>query len=142
MTATVAQARDEILTTVKTAWEDDVLSQGLVMLWPDVAGDPPENGAWGRTTVIHTGGQQATLANHQGKRRFRRTGVVTVQLFTPVNDGQVLSDGLVAVVKDAFEGVTTASGVIFRDVTPVEMGKHGGWFQVNVQAGFEYDEVR
>ena len=139
---TVATARDDMLAVLKTAWEASAISQDLVLLYPDVAGDPPTEGAWGRATVLHTGSAQASLANHAGVRRFRRTGVVIVQLFTPPGGGQVLSDDLVAVVKDAFEGITTTNGVMFLNVTPRDIGQSGGFYQANVQADFEYDEVK
>jgi len=142
MTATITQARDDMLGVLKVAWEASADSQNLPMLYPDVAGDPPTEGAWGRATVLHTGSNQASLANHAGVRRFRRTGVVVVQLFTPPGGGQVLSDDLVTVVKNAFEGITTTNGVVFLNVTPRDIGQSGGFYQANVQADFEYDEVR
>lgn len=142
MTATVAVARNEMMATFKTAWDASSVSQNVPVLYPDVSGDPPTSGAWTRVTVIHDSGEQATLASHQGLRRYHRTGTIVVQLFTPAGGGQVSSDALCKVVTDAFEGVTTASGVIFRNVIQKEIGQDGAWFQVNVQAGFEYDEVR
>ena len=142
MTATVTQARNEMMATFKVAWDAAAVSQNVPVLYPDVSDDPPTSGAWARVTVVHDSGEQATLASHQGLRRYHRTGTIIVQLFTPAGGGQVLSDALGKVVTDAFEGVTTESGVIFRNVIPKEIGQDGAWFQVNVQAGFEYDEVR
>ena len=54
-----------------------------------------------------------------------------------------LSDQLATIVKDAFEGVATSPGrVLFRNVRYNEVGQDGQWFQQNVLADFEYDEVR
>jgi len=141
MTATVAQGRDEILTAFRIAWLAGPPSNTLPVLYPGTKLDPPSSGSWARVTVRHEDGFQATLSDHGGRRRFRRVGTVTVQLFTPDGDGQTLSDTLVAIVKGAFEGKSTPRSVIFRDVRVQEIGIDGIWFNCNVQADFEYDEV-
>lgn len=143
MTATIQQARDEILSTLTTAWLGDPASADLPMLYPDRSQEPPKQGAWARVTVQHNTGRQVTLSGETGARRFRRTGIVTVQIFTPLGDGLTLGDELTMIAGRAFEGITTASGVIFRNVRNHEVGKDKqGWFQTNVLADFEYDEVR
>lgn len=143
MTATLLQARDEILGALKTAWDADPGSTGLPVLYSDTEEDVPATGAWARVTVQHNEGFQATLSNAVGARRFRRLGTVTVQVFTPHNEGGTLSDTLATVAKNAFEGVTTSPGrVIFRNVRVNEVGQDKEWFQVNVLADFEYDEIR
>jgi hypothetical protein len=66
-----------------------------------------------------------------------------VQIFTFYGKGGSLSDDLATIAKNAFEGVTTSPGrVIFRDVRSQEIGQEGQWFQTNVLADFEYDEIR
>lgn len=142
MTATAAEARVEIQTTVNVAWLADASSQNLPLLWEDKPEAPPDSGAWARVTLRHATGRQATLRGATGERRFRRTGTLTVQIFTPHGEGLTLNDTLSKIITDALEGVTTASGVIFRDVRPNEIGPDGKWYQTNVLAGFEYDEVR
>lgn len=143
MTATLGQARDEICAVFRTAWIAGPPSSTLPVLYPDVSQEIPASSAWARVTVAHNVGGQATLANESGQRRFRHVGIVTVQIFTPTGDGQVLSDQLITIVKDAFEGVTTTPGrVIFRRTRVNEVGQEGQWFQVNVLADFEYDEVK
>ncbi|RKZ20191.1 hypothetical protein DRQ50_00095 [bacterium] len=143
MTATIAQARDEILGTFQTAWLADSVSQLLPVLYSDVSQEPPDAGAWARVTINHTASRQATLSGETGARRYRRFGFVTVQLFTPTGEGLTLGDELTTIAVRAFEGVTTAPGrVIFRNVRPIEVGQGGSWFQTNVLADFEYDEVR
>jgi hypothetical protein len=138
----VIEARDDILGTFRTAWLASETSQDLPVIYPDVSDEPPTSGAYARLTLVHTGGTQATLANAEGKRRWRATGTLTIQLFTPPGGGQVLSDQLLVITKNAFQGVTTADGVTFRDVTIREIGAVSGWYQANVLVAFEYDEVR
>jgi len=144
MTATITEARDEMFAVFRTAWLGDPASASVPVMWPDVAAQkPPTSGAWARVTVQHNTGRQATLSNGVGQRRFRRTGVVTVQVFAPTGDGQEFSDQLATIAKNAFEGVTTSPGrVMFRDVRLREVGQDGNFYQVNVLADFEYDEVR
>lgn len=149
MSATVEVARDEIQTQFRTAWDADVESTGILVLYWDRPGKVPD-GVDGddnplpyvRVTIQHVAGSQPTVGSANGQRRFRHNGFVTVQIFTPFGTGGLKSDRLVKVVKDAFEGQTTPSNVIFRDVSVNEVGQSGDWFQVNVVALFEYDEVK
>lgn len=142
MTATRTQAKDEILGTFKTAWDAGAESTGLTVLYWNTKSEVPTSGAWARVTVRHAEGEQETLSNSAGSRRFGRVGTVTVQIFTPHNEGGTLSDQLVEIVEKAFMGVTTSPGrVIFRRVRSNEIGQDGQWFQVNVLADFEYSEI-
>lgn len=137
MTATTKQARDDILTVVKAAWD----TTGYDMLYDGLAGSPPKGdnpSPWARTTVRHVTGNQATLANHDTVRRYRRTGFVTVQVFADLRE----QDDLCKTLLDAFEGVCTDHGVWFRNVRMIEVGSDGTLFQCNVIADFVYDEVK
>lgn len=144
MTATITQARDEMLGTLRTAWQASTISAELPLLYPDTADDtPPTSGAWGRVNVQHGSRGQATLSNESGRRRYRATGFITVQLFTPRGRGLTLTDQLIGVVLDAFDGVTTSPGhVTFARGRVREVGPDGQWFQTNVLVDFEYDEVK
>lgn len=145
MTATLTEARDEILTQFKTRWDQPGASQGIpVIYWDSDATAPKPPNPWARVTVQHSPVQpgQVTLAGFSGGRRFRRTGICTVQIFTPLGDGLSTADQLATIARSAFEGQTTPSSVIFRAVSVNEVGRdEGGWFQVNVLAQFEYDEI-
>lgn len=132
------QARDEILAKFKEAWDPT----GVPVLYSDRAQDVPDDGSWARVTVRHQAGEQATLSDGIGRRRFRHTGTVFVQIFTPFDDGMVESDELATIAKDAFEGEVTPGRVIFRRVRINEIGQDGQWFQTNVLAEFEYDLIR
>jgi len=141
MSATPTQARDEILAKFHEVW--DVSASDVPVLYSDRAQDIPDTGSWARITVRHLTGEQATLSNGIGQRRFRHEGTVFVQIFTPFDDGMVRSDELVEIAKTAFEGeVTTPGRVIFRRVRINEIGQDGQWFQSNVLADFEYDQIR
>lgn len=143
MISTKAQARDEMLAVHQTAWDAGAPSLGLPVLYWDTEGDIPDAGGWCRITVRHAEGSQVTLSSSVGTRRFRHRGTVTVQIFTPHNEGGTLSDSLTDIVENAYEGTTTSPGrVIFTNVRTQEIGQEGQWFQTNVLADFEYDKIR
>jgi hypothetical protein len=143
MTATIAQAIDEIHGIFKTAWDADSSSQNVPVLYSDVSDEPPVSGAWARITISHSSSFQATLSSDSGTRRYRRVGTVTVEVYTPTGGGRVLSTTLSTIAKNAFEGVTTAPGqVIFRNARLIEVGQEGNKYHVNILADFEYDEVK
>ena len=148
--ATIETARDDIIGLFRTAWLADVESQNVPLFYWDIPNPAPsgEDGdgnpvSWARVSVQHLPGQhQATLSGDTGQRRWRRTGIVTVQIFAPYGTGLSIGDKLGMVALRAFEGQSTPSGIWFRDVSFQEVGQDSIWFNSNVSATFEYDEVR
>lgn len=139
MSATFEIANGEILTLFKTAWD----TTGHIALYENIAGDPPSTPIpWARISLRHRTGGQTAISGADGKRRYDREGVVTVQIFIP--NGKGLSQGysLGKIVVDAFEGKATPSQIWFRDVINKEIGPDGEWFQFNVTAEFMYDEIK
>lgn len=147
MTA-VADARDDILGTLKTAWDADPSSQDLDILWSDAPDNVTDHEeylnnprvGWARATVVHTPIGGLRTIGTSPNRKFERTGTIFVQLFTPTGKGLNLADQLVRVVLGAFEGVRTANGVWFRDSGFNEVGQNGNHHQTNVTVSFVYDE--
>lgn len=143
MTVTnVTQAQDEGLKAFRDAWEAAPPSQGVPLLYEDVAGAPPTSGPWARVAFRNSTGRQHSLAGELGTRMFQHAGIVLVQIFTPTGDGRVLADQLAQISKNAFEGRATASDVRFRNTRILHVGQEGAWYQTNVLADFEYEEVR
>ncbi len=141
--STIAAARDEILLHFRTAWD---LGTSTRLLYDDKHRDLPENAPFARITVQHTIAFQATvggrISSGGGGQRFRRFGLVTVQIFTISGDGLTINDTLVQLALDAFEGTSTGSDrVEFRNVRSNEVGQDGPWFQTNVMAEFTYDRL-
>lgn len=138
MSLTFAEARDEIYTVFKTAWDPT----GYSVFYEDVAKDrDTRNTPWAVLTLRHATGFQATLSM-PGTRVFRREGILTVQVFTPVGKGLQDYYGLAKVVVDAYEGHSTPGGVWFRDTRIAEVGRDGKFFQSNVLTNFQYDEIK
>lgn len=142
MSLTISEARDEILTFFKTAWDAGGSSNGLPVIYDDTKQDVPSDAsAWARVSVRHTAFNQATLQGETTKR-WERTGFVFVQLFTKYGNGLSLSDPLSIICLNAFEGKKTSNGVWFRNVRSNEIGQSGDWHQTNVIAEFIYDEIK
>lgn len=142
---TRTEARDEILTLFKDAW--DTLGSAPQVIYDDSPADLPDDASYVRITVQHTASSQVTLGGKVSLggagRRFRRTGIVAVQIFTPVGDGLTANDTLVDFTVDIFEGESTGSDrVEFLNVRSNELGADGPWFQTNVVAEFNYDRVK
>jgi len=139
MSATFQAAVDEMLELFRSAWA----STGYQIVWPNKRHEKPSTVApWARVFVRHVLGGQATLSNADGVRRWRRQGFLTIQVFVPSAQGLPPALALAKIAADAYEGSSTPSGVWFRNVRLNEVGPDGDWFQVNVIADFEYDEVK
>lgn len=139
MSLTFAQARDDILTLIKAAWDPT----GFKMLYDDVADEIPTTPTtWARTTVKHNLGSQASLSGAFGTQRYLRTGLIIVQIFTPSGEGLSNLDVSAKIIADAFEGKISANGVWFRNVRFQEVGPDDAFFQGNVIIDFEYDEFK
>ncbi len=143
----MTQARDETVATLLTAWQGNVASCDVPILFPDVNQEVPkdahESPHWTRFSMRHSEGAAATLPSGTGVKRYRHMGTVTLQIFTKRGDGQRTADILAQIAKLAYQGaVTTPGGVIFRRARINEVGVDGAWFQTNVLTDFEYDEVK
>lgn len=121
------------------------LTAAPLVVWDDVEPDnKPDDGAvsWARFTMRHGFGTQRTIGGSPGSKVFERTGIVTVQIFTPRGFGLLLGQRLGKICLDIFEPGPSPLGVLFRDISAREVGTPAGdpWFQTNVQMDFEYDE--
>lgn len=143
MSLTRKEAIDEIGALFKAAW--DTTGYGTRVKYDNVGTTsvpPADQVPWARVSLRHVTSRQASLAGANGTRRFRRTGVLTVQVFEPPGRGLSGGTDLAKIVQDAFEGITSPGGVIFRDVAINEVGPDGDFYQTNVVAFFEYDEIK
>ncbi len=144
--ATLTEARDEILLHFTTKWDAGTPPIPL-LLYDDKARDLPTDDPYARITIKHNLFPQVTIGApvSQGGNgvRFRRFGLVTVQVFTISGGGLTNSDILVDLALDAFEGEKTGLDRIeFRNARVNEIGQDGPWFQTNIIAEFVYDRVK
>lgn len=140
--STFSDARDAIYLQFETVWNAQTPPVPPI-LYDDLNFETPDGDvAWVFLMVRHTASSQETLGE-TGSRRFRRRGIVIVQVRTPTGLGLSTNDIFSKIALDAFEGIETAPDeVIFRNVRLQEVGNDGAWFLSNVMADFEYDEVK
>lgn len=145
--SSLADARDEIVLHFKTAWDAQTPPVPL-LLYQDKHTDLPNDAPYARITVQHNVFLQSTVGGKTGSfggagQRFRRFGIVTIQIFSISGDGLTKNDIFAKVALDAFEGQSTGLDRIeFRNAKSNEIGEDGPWFQTNVTADFVYDEVK
>jgi len=137
MSLTVTQARNEMTAMVAAALPVDTIA------FDDLPGKVPDTmTSWYRLTIRHSDGEQETLADATGKKRFLRQGLLTVQIFTPVGGGLSIADESVKMILDIFEGKASAGGIWFRNARFREIGAEGDFFQTNVLVDFQYTETK
>lgn len=111
--------------------------------WDNKTFRPDDVEEYVRFSVQHTPGASGPAGLEAGSaKRYRRLGFVFVQVFTKAGSGRARSDALVDKALKFFEVQAPPAGVAFQDPSPAEVGRDGGWFQVNVSSGFQYDTLR
>lgn len=140
MSLTYEEAVDAMQAALKAAWDPTTYNMHYQNVVPQADRVPDANEPWGRVYIEHTQGFQATLTG-VGGRRFRRRGVITVQIFVPTGEGLSQAYTLGKVVTDAFEG-QDVSGIWFRNARINEVGPDGNFFMIVAMVEFEYDEIR
>ncbi len=145
MTATLTTTEDDLYGRLKDVWDAPGPSAGVALVYQNVGvADgvaPPNEGtvSWARASV-QTSLSRQTAFGHS-TRRYENTGVLSVQIFTPVGVGLKQAKTLAEIVLAGFRGHRTTNGVIFRDMDLVDVGSDGKWYQLNVLVNFEVDEI-
>lgn len=136
------QAEADIRKFFDAAWTAAFASPNTPPIaWPDIEFTIPENKTWVRFNCQENGGQQVGMGD-PGNNRFRRFGIVTIQVFQPRGQGSKDARTKAAAARDLFTGAQTTGGVTFQDVSARQVGDDGhGFYQVNVFAPFWYDEI-
>lgn len=143
MSFTVEEAVDAIYSQFTDEW--NALSSPPLLLYDDFGQDIPNTDTpWARIQIRHNGGEQATI-QEVGQREFERIGIITVQIFTPLNDGRKSVDLYSQAAVRAFEKKAaqkiggSVDEVWFRNAQINEIGRNESWYQTNVTVQFEYD---
>jgi hypothetical protein len=153
MAATLVSASDAILSTLKTAWDANAgtivggSTPTLVYeaLEPDLKPHPRDTGsAWARVVLRHQDSEKVTLNNSDRAARYRRYGLVWVQVFTPRKGAAdyTVAQELAAMVRLAFEGRRAAGdAVCFKRATVMDVPPEGSWWRFDVKVDFYWDEI-
>lgn len=105
--------------------------------------EPPVATSWVRVAVRHRNSTLEAIGGPGlgGLNTFQRTGVVSIQVFVPLDSGLRGADTLAQQARAIFEGTTLASNSIrFTNSDVFEAGPSNGWFLVTVLVQFQYDE--
>lgn len=150
MAVTQRIAIDEIQTRLNEAWKAGAqAASGATgvppLLWEETSRDnlPDEVSSsgqpWGRVRITHHASRQRTVA----VKRFEQIGLILVECFVPEQfaDYKGKAGDLADLVIGTFEGQRTTN-VEFREVTPMEAGRVGLFFQIDVHATFKYHRTR
>ena len=102
----------------------------------DVDYKPTEGTPWVRLTVLPGGQTQVGMGS---LRRFRRVGVIAVQIFVPAGSGDGLAREIADSVANIFQG-RTISGVICRGTGLTRVGTDGPWTQWSADTPYQADD--
>lgn len=146
MPATMEEATLQILDLFDQHWS--ALHPTIPVVAPNTpvpdsvrSSDSNSGKAYARIHIQHNDGRQSSTGSSNGSRRFRHTGLVTVELNSPSYSG-VSGPSLKATdALNAFRGKTTSGGVTFMRPRPREIGSDGTWYRVDALVEFTYDEV-
>lgn len=124
--------------TVLVLWEGVPTGQSTA-----VSGLPPADAAWCRWSMRHQTDGITAFSCTYGKRRFTPVGIIHVQCFSPlVGEGKFGAMKLAALVRDAYCGDSTPSGVWFRRQRINEVGGDASWYRADAYIDFTYDQMR
>ena len=144
MSCSYNDARDHILKVFKDAWD----TTGFPAVYtgkaeaPDNGGDTPTTDAWARATIRHADAFQSSLTGPlEELKRHTQLGVVIIQVYAKTGDASTAAYDAAQIVANAYKK-SRGIPVWFRRIRVNEIGMHGPFYQINVLADFEYDDVR
>jgi len=133
------QAEGEIIGYFNTQ-----INGAVPISWPNVPFTLPADGSWVRFTMKNNDGRQVTMGS-PGANRYRRIGIVTIQVFRKIKASRPESTSKVLELADTVADIFIANqlnGILFKNVNARDVGNDGnGWYQYNVTAEFQYDRI-
>lgn len=155
MATTLVAATDAILNHLKTAWDAgaNALAAGVdepVLVYESLESDlkmhPRDTGkSWARITIRHAPeSQKVSLTDSSKRARYRRTGTVWVQVFSPRKGASYYTEAqqLASLVRNAYEGKRTAAdGVVFTEAALMDQNPEAAWWRYDVKVQFYWDEI-
>ena len=138
MASTYGDARDLLSSFITTEWATAAGTAPL--LYDNLGGERPEDPTlFGRLTIQNVSSSLSAL----GGGRFRRIGLLTVQIFVPLYSGTEEADQVGESLVEALESVgpTTLENVWLRDIGMTDIGPDDAYHQVSINAEFLFDRV-
>lgn len=138
MSLTFLQARDDMFSLIKTAWD----TTGHAIKWPDKKFQMPKPPAPYAEVMLRHGPSSQAAFGQDGVNRYERTGLLIIRLRAPMGDGLSNTYTLAKVIADSLEGKKTSNGVWFRNTEINEQDVPGDYNQIEVTTTFIYDEIK
>lgn len=126
-------------TSFRAAWVAGGLNPAAIN-WPNLDFEPATFPLWCRFQLLNVpvptrelgGGDQFFVA---------RGGLIAIEIYVRAGQGKTTINAAAETVLKWLE--TFGIGEVrFQDPGLLDVGVRAGWFQINAQAGFEYDSVR
>ena len=163
MPATQEEAYDQAVAALLAVWEHDPAAtwtvptaddpsnviDGVRIEWPN----KPENRdrdkqsaanktkPWAKFLWQPVTGRQTNIGTATGGDRYEHTGLMTLEIYTPLHEGLTLGMALYKMAASAFQGKTTSGGMFFKNPRPRIVGADKGSHRVDFQMDFQFDEV-
>lgn len=145
MIVNLSDADKEMAELFRVSWE---VTAGYVCDWPNhKANSHEESDIWARWNLDYLSGNQRTMAP-TGSRKFLKTGLIYVNVFSPLGGGLTQARDASQIALFTYEGKRTPSDVWFRNVR-IESEGHGhgsggnkSWWATLVVAEFTYEHLR
>ena len=141
-TYTLAEARDTIIGVFEDRWVNNAgLSLDDIYYQNRRADEPDHNRVWCKFNLTNTAFNPDSLTSINNVRIFERNAIMIIGLRFPLDEG--IDDITTQAVLDIFEGgISSVSGIFFRNVTATELGVVGNWFRTNITAEITYNQVK
>lgn len=107
--------------------------------YPNAPFTIPDATSWADWTVLFGDEVQRTVGSTT--RRFRVTGILQVDVYTPMRQGEDAGMVTAEAIGDRYSG-TDRAGATFRDHSVTPLGRSGGWFRHVVRCSFQADRFR
>lgn len=119
------------------AFAESILEPTYVLQFGNEGVTPPQGTRWVRGTV-----QEATSLTVEigSQKTIRNPGVLILQCFTPILQGDAALYALVDVVVDGYRNKVDA-GVHYRTPSPQAIRRDGEWWQKNVNVPYYFDDL-
>lgn len=129
-----AQQRQDIETRFASQW-----AGATPIAYENVAFTPP-NSSWVRLSILNGGAYQSSLGNGDDNNLYREAGVISVSIFTMLNQGTGAARALADQAAAVFRGVDFGSGIKCGAPRITSVGADGKFFQTDVSIPFTRDE--
>lgn len=132
MSADFLTAQDEMFAILKTGAE----AAGYPVAWPGVQDEPPTTEVvWLRPTLRHGNGGQSTLGSEP---LYEMEGFLIIDVFSPEGLGRTELYNASKTIYDLYRGVSTNSGVWFKNHTIQEQPTDGRFARLTIYIEFQY----